>query len=664
MRIRSRFTLIIFFLTTSTNFFAQEKKLNNELIWSSREFSAEHVYGIRSMEDGEHFTIVENDEVVRYSYPNFGEKRKVILSRDMINNLAIDDYTFNHDESKILIATEQESIYRRSSKANYYIVDLETGKMLYNMALAQADVKDYTGSEINTINAIEILKPLEATKQLYNCYNNLAVVTKELKEFDRAIDYNNMALEYQKQIKGENTYGLTLKNNIGMIYIEQGDFQKAIPYFEEVVADKSVLDEKPKLYALALSNLAYTMLRVNKKVNLTERFEKAIKIQDSIGDIVGLTQSNYNLAQYYLNEQDTVLALITAKKALQYAEISHSNKKLLETLQLLVKLDPKRAISYNREYINLNDSLQQVERQVRNKFARIRFETDEFIAENEVLERQKQLWTGIAIAVLLLGLMSYLIVDQRAKNQKLRFQQEQQAANQEIFNMMLDQKHKVEEGKKLEQKRISQELHDGVLGKMLGARMVLTGLNQKTDPDAEIQRKKAIDALQDVEKEIRAISHELSHAAYLKINNFINSIETLLETVQTTGDFGYTFDYEKEFSWDKLSGDTKINVYRLIQESLQNCVKHAQCEKVAVRLHIVNDNLNVVISDDGKGFKANKGKKGIGMRNIASRVQKLKGQWNIESTLGKGTTVTLIIPLAYGSNQISNLEKQKLTQEV
>ena len=138
-----------------------------------------------------------------------------------------------------------------------------------------------------------------------------------------------------------------------------------------------------------------------------------------------------------------------------------------------------------------------------------------------------------------------------------------------------------------------------------------------------------------------------------------------MKTVQTTGKFNHTFNYNEEFDWDGLNGETKINVYRMIQESLQNCIKHSKCENVAINLLIINDVLKVTVSDDGKGFKTNTGKKGIGMRNISSRINKLNGEWNIESSLDKGTTVTLVVPLVYTRDEKSKLiEKEHAINEV
>jgi len=109
---------------------------------------------------------------------------------------------------------------------------------------------------------------------------------------------------------------------------------------------------------------------------------------------------------------------------------------------------------------------------LRGKYERIQFETNEVVAENELLARQRQLWTGIAGAAILLALFGFIIFIQRVKNQKLRFEQAQQETNQEIMSLMLVQSEKIEEGKKIEQKRISEELHDGVQGRLQGSRMM------------------------------------------------------------------------------------------------------------------------------------------------------------------------------------------------
>jgi dipeptidyl-peptidase-4 len=108
---------------------AQKKQLSNQLIWSSREFSPEYVYSVSSMNDGEHFSALEGNKILRYSYKNFSKVDGVILDGNEFTGLEIEDYSFNSDETKVLIATKVNSIYRRSFTAEYYIIDLKTKKM-------------------------------------------------------------------------------------------------------------------------------------------------------------------------------------------------------------------------------------------------------------------------------------------------------------------------------------------------------------------------------------------------------------------------------------------------------------------------------------------------------------------------------------------------------
>lgn len=519
-----------------------------------------------------------------------------------------------------------------------------SGRLFYNMAIVQLDVRDYTGSEINTIKAIELLKPINDYKELYNCYNNLAIVSREFENYDLALTYHSQALQYLKKSETKGTSELNAKNNIGSTYKKQGNFEAAKALFAEVVAVDSIYFKVPRLYAKSINNLAYSKLRLNEESELPALFHKAMKIQDSIGDIFELAHTNYNLGEYHLKQNDTVNALTHLRRARDFAKQSSNYSRLLETLKLLPKADPKSAPKYVQQYIAINDSLQTEDRKIRNKFERIRFETDEVVAENELLARQRQLWTGIALTLLLLGIAAFVIISQRIKNQKLKFQQEQQTSNQEILDLLLSQGEKLQEGKQIEQKRISEELHDGVQGRLQGARMMLLGLNKRDDDDAKSERSRAIVMLKDIQEEVRSISHELSHAAYQKIHNFILSLEDLKTTIEKSADITIDFKHAEHLDWDALSSDIKINLYRIIQESLQNVVKHAQCTHIDLELAADTASVQVSVVDNGKGFVVKKGKKGIGMRNIASRTAKVNGTWTIESEIGIGTKVIVTIP--------------------
>ncbi len=559
----------------------------------------------------------------------------------------------------------KDSAYYNFAKAQELFaslkMDSEVARMYYGMALIQNSIKDYTGSESNIFNAIGIFENGNEFYRLYLCYNHLGNIYIGLKEYDLALEYHNEALSYLKKLEGTEIPMQATRNNIGMVYGNQGKYYKALPYFKAIIEDSTVFQKNPELYAMALNNYAYNRFKINDSIGVESQMKQSLKIWTSINASQGISRGHYTLADFYLAKKDTLKALTQARLAQSSAKQSGNNERLLTTLHLLVNIDPKNAPLYIQEYIALNDSLQQEERKIRDKFARIRFETDEFIAENVTLTQEKKLWAGIAVALLMLGLSIYIIADQRVKNQRLKFQQQQQEANNEIFTLMLSQNKKLDEGKKMEQKRISEELHDGVLGKMLGARMVLTGLNKKTDEEAINERANAITALKAAEVEIREISHELSNAAYSEIPNFISSVGELLSNVGKTNRINTSFVHDEKVDWDHLSGKTKINLYRIIQETTQNVVKHAQCKNLLINFASSKDNMIISVEDDGKGFEPKKKKKGIGVRNMGSRINSLGGTWTIESELGKGTKVTLIIPISY-SNSVE-LEMTTARQE-
>jgi signal transduction histidine kinase len=548
-----------------------------------------------------------------------------------------------------------DSAYFNYNKAQKIFKQIEnkplTGQLLLSMARAQSAIGDYIGSEITAIKAIEILKPLQEHKRLYNCYNLLADNAKLLNEPEQAITYYNESLTYLKKGQLGELTEQGWKNNIALVYQKQGLHEKAITYFSEVLSFDSIRHKNPRLYGRVLNNIGYSYLKKDQFKQLPNLFIKAQKLLDSINDTGGKSSSILKLAEYYLKKKDSSKALLHLERARKLVVQNGDKKNLLNTLKIFLQVDPQNTAIYTQQYLHLSDSLQLEERRIRNKFTRIQFETDEFIAENQLLERQNLLWIGITAAILLLGLSTFIIVNQRIKNQKLLFQEEQQSTNQEIFNLMLVQSENVEEGKKMEQKRVSEELHDGVLGRMLGARMILLGLNKRMDPESVAERAKAIAIIQDVEGEVRSISHELSHAAYQKIHNFILSIKDLLDTIQGSSKINFDFNYSDELDWDALSGNIKINLYRIIQESIQNSVKHAGCKNIYMNFYADEAILTIHIEDDGKGFVQKKEKKGIGMRNIASRMIKVNGTWDIKSAVGKGTKVTLKLPLISNDNE-------------
>lgn len=244
-----------------------------------------------------------------------------------------------------------------------------------------------------------------------------------------------------------------------------------------------------------------------------------------------------------------------------------------------------------------------------------------------------------------MGLLLFIIWNQRMRNKKLQLEKEQQEANEEIYNLMLNQQYSVDEGRREIKKRISEELHDGVLGKLFGTRLILGTLNSAKDEESIIKREKYISDLQEVEDEIRNVSHELNEKSVMSDIGYATLIEELLEKQSIVGKFNYAFKYDEQLKLEKLSGSLQMNLYRIIQEAVQNINKYAKAENVLVEFKIVDNHIKLTIQDDGVGFDTASKSRGIGLKNMDSRIKNLHGTINVTSEKGEGTTIRIEVPL-------------------
>ena len=151
--------------------------------------------------------------------------------------------------------------------------------------------------------------------------------------------------------------------------------------------------------------------------------------------------------------------------------------------------------------------------------------------------------------------------------------------------------------------------------------------------------------LQDLEQDIREISHDLNREKSELINNFVAIVDNLFEEQKKTHHSIFSLNIDSSIKWEKISNSIKINLYRIIQEALQNSNKYANAANIKVDLKKRQNNLVLEISDDGNGFNPKKAKKGIGLQNILFRTNECRGQVEINSNRGEGTIITVTIPI-------------------
>jgi len=252
---------------------------------------------------------------------------------------------------------------------------------------------------------------------------------------------------------------------------------------------------------------------------------------------------------------------------------------------------------------------------------------------------------GLVIGVVLLVLLFFSIlklnrlknelilkkstIDSLLKEQELKF-----------FNAII----KVQEK---ERQRIAQDLHDR-LGSLLSVaklqyQSVEEYLRKLNIPNLK-QYSKANLLLDEACAEVRNISYSMISGTLMKFG-LVAALEDLKESIQGINTINidlFVHNYKNQ-----LEQEVEITIYRIIQELVSNALVHANAHEITIQLMYGRNGLNIIVEDDGNGFDVNNISKdrGIGLKNIRYRVDEIKGELNIDSSLGKGTTVTIDIPL-------------------
>lgn len=553
-----------------------------------------------------------------------------------------------------------------SAFMNYFVAEkiyikindeLNLVKTFINRADLQCKEGDLFQSEITLFKALRILKNKKnVDNQLYECYNLLGILYNEREEFEKALEFHNKALELLKlkTIPLELQSQATSLNNIGFVYLNMQNYNKAKINFQKGLEQKDLFIANPSLYAKLLDNLAYSKFKLEESNDLPKQFYRALKIRDSLGLKPGIILNKIHLSEYYAFKKDTINAYRFSKQALTLSRNINSLRSILESLKQIAIVDPKNASKYSREYISLNERLQKAERNMGEKFSRIEYETSAVKDENSNLQEKNKTLIYVFSICTLIGLFFYVYKTQQAKNRELVFKQQQQIANEDIYNLMISQQNEIELTRIKEKRKVAQELHDGVLGRMFGIRISLDSLDKIEENLAAPKRKKYLDELKNIEEDIREISHDLNREKSELINNFVAILNKLFENQINTYSSKLITAFDSHIKWELVSNIVKINLYRIVQEALQNCNKYAEADIIRVEFKSEIDHLVLSISDDGVGFNTKRTKNGIGLHNIEYRALECKGTVTIKSAKGEGTLLVIKIPIDQKINLQNN----------
>lgn len=540
---------------------------------------------------------------------------------------------------------ESEKIFRKINNSD------RLAKVLYNKAYLLYYEGNYVESEIEVIKALNLLKNGKNLLYQYRCYSLQGSNLLELGEYDKALEYFDLSADVLNQMKKNDIdkdtfYDYEITNIIDLCaaYDKKEEYAESIKLLKEVIKKGNFINYS-KLHYSILGNLAYSLMKNNQYEESRKYFVESIKLANNKNDKLGYLYKIIDFGEYHLLTKDTLKAKELFNEALQLSKKLNNGKEILKSLDFLSVADKTNASNYKTEYIRINDSIIKKQRENREKFARIEYETEKVEEANKVLSNKNlSLLLGLTITVVVF-LITLIIRNKIARKKELYLVQQKEKANEELSNITKEFQFGLVKAKEQEQDRISKELHDGIVNQIYGIRMILGSLNRNTDEESQKKRSEYLKELHKLETEIRALSHDLNSDFSKYVGEFKFLLEQLIQKNNEIGSAFFKIDISPNIDWNTYSPLIKINIYRILQELLQNVNKYAEAKNCFIRISKMNNNLIVEVKDDGIGFDLKNVSSGIGINNIKERVKTINADLLIESDNSEGSRFHITIKI-------------------
>jgi len=483
---------------------------------------------------------------------------------------------------------------------------VSVGNILTNLAIIQSDFGDYSASDYSATQALKYLKnsSYNYNTSIFNC---LAINSRNQNDYLDAVYYYSKALENTKNQQNR----FLIENNIANAYRDLKNYKKSISILENIELD-SISNKRIK--SKIIDNLSYTKWLENGNAKVLPALLSALAIRQQENDLYGLIASYAHLSDYYKNI-NTKLSLEYISKMYQLAILQKSPQDQLEALQKLIDLDNSPKVKdYYASYIRLNDSLQEAENRVKNKFAKIKYDSEKnrednlqlkISASEKELELEKEKTRNIigatSSATVVLGLVGF------GYYRRKKLEQEKRA---EVYKT---------------ETRIAKKIHDEVANDVVNIMNKIQYTEQEPD--------RILDDLEKVYMLTRDISHENNEIATGE--NFEFQLKSMLANFNSTGIKIIIKDIHKvEFSL--TTKEKQIEIYRILQELMVNMHKHSKATLVVISFKMDKKMCVINYSDNGIGIDTETLILKNGLQNVENRIKAINGTITFESSLQKG----------------------------
>ena len=545
---------------------------------------------------------------------------------------SLDLYKHLHDTSGMICAYNALGITYKytsdfDSAALYYFKTLELcemityewgiGPTLLNLGKIYIELRDYDNARKYTEQSIEYNSKFNVIRNVALAYTNLGIIAvSEHKNSEALLNYYK-ALDYNKQI--ENEIGINnVLINIGNVYKSDQDYEKALKHYKEAIEAFRLIGYKTGLVSALMSTAdVYTSLG---------NYNEAFQILNSCLQITLETGEKHKRIDVYKSIYQTYFQAENFRKAYEYLEkyfvlkdsiFSIEKEQLVNELLLKYEKEKDEALILSLENENLAKDL------------RLKKRTN---------QRNVYLFSGLGIITFILFLLIYF----RLKARKDRIISLQRIHQLEEEKKLLAARSIVE-GQEEERKRIAKDLHDG-LGVLLSTVKMHFSLVKEKSPDSQSLVEKASKLLEQAANDVRRISHNMMPGLLTKLGLY-EALEELFDKLNEVK--GLKANIRIEGEQQRLSENVEIMLYRIIQEMTNNTIKHAEASMINLKIEVHFDKLNILYSDNGKGFNVEDTlkSKSMGLSSIQSRVKFLNGSEKIYSGSDQGVKYKIQVPI-------------------
>ncbi|MCT3646937.1 sensor histidine kinase [Elizabethkingia anophelis] len=493
--------------------------------------------------------------------------------------------TFNKRKDAML--NKSNLSYAAINLANLYI-DFDRDKAMQYAQLANK-------ISLETGNAIHIA----------SSFGILAELAIKNKDYDLAKSYFLKAsMEIGKSPVRDHNIELSILESLSRISEEQGNYKEALVYYKSYVDKyKSVYDQE--------------------KLDITKRLESQFEKERQEQKYIKLQLESDKKAQ-----QIKLINILRAQREQVYNNLKLTEENQRERLKFSELESEKRAQQLR---------LAKLETEQKNNDIK---NYKELLAFKEKINTYYFVFIVIFIVLIILLLYAY---KQRVKSMKQRDQLHALAMEKEKQNSKISTLTALLEGQEQERGRLARDLHDGLGGLLSGTKLQLSYLDPHQSETIEDGISKSIKQIDGAVEELRRVAHNLMPDLLVKYGLEV-AIQEFASRISNSA-----LDIHTEFInyRNSLSEEKQLIIYRIIQELVNNAIKHADASEIIIQISQEESVLNLTVEDNGKGFdqKVLNVKKTAGFHNIESRVQFLKGTMSIISELNIGTSIELQIPI-------------------